>query len=86
VKKTTLTFVNCGTDVAPPTTTLFDCMVFDVAHGKMEAGNVVNMLQRLGGPETKEKGNNSRLFTINDDGTVSPTAAPHLLLGVDFVP
>jgi hypothetical protein len=61
-------------------------MVFDVAFGKMETGNGVNMLQRLGSEPTKEEGNKARSFVVHDDGTVSPAEAPHLVLGMDFVP
>ena len=58
----------------------------DVAFGKMEEGNGVNMLQRLGSEPTKEEGNKARAFEINDDGTVSPKEATGLVLGMAFVP
>ena len=61
-------------------------MALDVAFGKMEEGNGVNMLQRLGSEPTKEKGNKARAFEINDDGTVSPKEATGLVLGMAFVP
>ena len=61
-------------------------MALDVAFAKMEAGNGVNMLQRLGSEPTKEEGNKARAFEINDDGTVSPKEATGLVLGMAFVP
>merc|ERR1712178_418167 len=44
------------------------------------------MLQRLGNEPSKEPGNKSREFKINDDGPISPTAAPELVIGMKFVP
>ena len=53
-------------------------MALDVSFGRMEEGNGVNMLQRLGSEPTKEEGNKARAFEINDDGTVSPKEATGL--------
>ena len=61
-------------------------MVLDVAFGKMEEENSVNMLQRLGSEPTKEEGSKARSFAINDDGTISPKDAMDLVFGMMFVP
>jgi hypothetical protein len=61
-------------------------MVFDVAFGKVQADGQVNMLQPLEGAPTKEEDAMARDFMINDDGSISPKAASHLVLGMAFVP
>eukprot|EP00746_Dinoflagellata_sp_MGD_P075781 gnl/MRDRNA2_/MRDRNA2_30471_c0_seq1.p1 gnl/MRDRNA2_/MRDRNA2_30471_c0~~gnl/MRDRNA2_/MRDRNA2_30471_c0_seq1.p1 ORF type:complete len:954 (-),score=149.58 gnl/MRDRNA2_/MRDRNA2_30471_c0_seq1:567-3368(-) len=63
-------------------------MVFDVAFGKMESGNDVNLVQHIGENHggTKNPENAGRLFAINVDGTIAPKAANGLVLGVEFIP
>ena len=57
-------------------------MVFDVAFGKMEVNNSVNMIQLTGDKPTMEPGCQAREFVIHEDGTISPKAAQHLVLGI----
>ena len=58
--------------------------VLDVPFGQLHANHehcmsVISIHDRS---KNKEHGNQARLFRVNGDGTVSPTAAPHLVLGV----
>jgi hypothetical protein len=73
-----------GTFVGKPVDKEYE-MVFDVAFGKMDQGNVVNMLQMSNGSESKEPGNAARKFTVNEDGTISPSTALHLVLGMEHL-
>ena len=82
--KSTILEYGRGGQVTAPTKKHYQ-MVFDVAHGKMTVDTAVNMLQRLGDAASKEPGNTARAFTLNVDGTFSPTAAPHLVLGIEDV-
>lgn len=59
-------------------------MVLDVAFAKMVAGNEVLMVQHNVSTElTRDPNNKARLFKINDDGSISPSACLDLCLGVE---
>lgn len=58
-----------------------DGRVFDIAHWKYEEGNNLVMLMGPGKKETRSAGG-GRDFTVNNDGSISPTHAPHLALGI----
>lgn len=58
-----------------------DGRVFDIAHWKYEEGNNLVMLMGPGKKETRKAGG-GRDFTVNNDGSISPTHAPHLALGI----
>ena len=60
--------------------------VLDVAWGKMEVNNVVNLVKGPGGNgangfHTTRKSGGGRDFIKNADGTISPKLATHLVLG-----
>ena len=59
-------------------------MVFDINFWKLVEGTHLNLLQGVGSHSGKTMDhfdNRGRLFTQNADGSISPTHAPHLVLG-----
>eukprot|EP00520_Triparma_pacifica_P018566 CAMPEP_0118653150 /NCGR_PEP_ID=MMETSP0785-20121206/11684_1 /TAXON_ID=91992 /ORGANISM="Bolidomonas pacifica, Strain CCMP 1866" /LENGTH=336 /DNA_ID=CAMNT_0006545687 /DNA_START=1142 /DNA_END=2149 /DNA_ORIENTATION=+ len=56
-------------------------LCFDVSFWKYEAGNPVNFVGGSSESLTKQKGG-GRSWVVNNDGTISCQAAPHLVLGV----
>jgi len=60
-------------------------MVFDVAFSKLVEGQQLLLLKGVGNQSGKTMDNGDfalgRLFTQNADGSISPTHAPHLVLG-----
>jgi hypothetical protein len=54
-------------------------LVFDVSFWKFVEGNTVNFVGGRSASATHNGG--GRLWTINEDGTISPRQAPHLVLG-----
>ena len=62
-------------------------MVFDVSMWKLEERNHLVLVQGMGvkAANTMNEGDNrGRLFVINDDLTISPKHAQHLVLGANL--
>ena len=63
---------------APPS------MVFDISWWKYEEGNTVNLVGEARSNERSRDTGGGRTFTINEDGSVSNSRNPHLVLGVNL--
>ena len=49
----------------------------------MEGNNLVAVINTAGDANQTFKGGGGRDFTINDDGTISPSHASHLVVGLE---
>ena len=57
--------------------------VLDVSMWNYECGNTVNFVGSQKNSKETFKGGGGRNFTLNPDGTMSPSHAPHLVLGLN---
>ena len=64
-----------------------DGKVLDVAMWQfIEGNNLVAVIHTAGQAKQTFKGGGGRDFVINDDGTISPKKASHLVVGLEFAP